>query len=298
MRKPAFRIRRLSTAALRRWPLPMPDADGDKAARGRILVIGGSSAMPGGVVLAANAALRAGAGKLAIATGRSVAALVAVAIPEARVMALSESRSGCIAPAAVRSLDVDDRFDAVLVGPGMENENATRKFVEALMPKVAKSTLVLDARALSVLIAAPTRAISRFSQPVILTPNAGEMAGLSGTSKEAIEERPFDEARTIAEQWNAVVVLKGATTVVAAPDGRVWNHDKPNVGLAISGSGDTLAGIIAGLAARGAPAEQAAAWGVVLHALAGASLMRRFGRLGYLARELPAEVPRLMSRLG
>lgn len=254
--------------------------------------------MPGGVVLAANAALRAGAGKLAIATSRSVAALVAVAIPEARVMALSESRSGWIAPAAARSLDVDDGFGAVLVGPGMENENATRKFVEALLPKVAKATLVLDARALSVLVAAPNRAITRFTQPVILTPNAGEMAGLTGTSKETIEERPFDSARSVAEQWNAVVVLKGAATVVAVPGGRLWKHDKPNVGLAISGSGDTLAGIIAGLAARGASAEQAAAWAVVLHARAGESLVKRFGRLGYLARELPAEVPRLMSRLG
>ena len=150
---------------LRRWPLPMPDAQ--TATRKRADESWSSEVRarcPARVILAANAALRAGAGKLAIATSRSVAALVAVAIPEARVMALAESRSGWIAPAAARSLDVDDGFDAVLVGPGMENENATRKFrrsAAAQESRESRTPLVLDARALSVLVAAPNRVITR-----------------------------------------------------------------------------------------------------------------------------------------
>ena len=294
MRKPTPRARRLDAAALRRWPLPLPRADGDKEARGRILVIGGSRSMPGGVILAANAALRAGAGKLAVATVRSTAPLVAVAVPESRVVALAEGRTGWIAPAAARSIDIEQSLDAVLIGPGMENETATGRFVHALLPRVARvpsATLVLDARALCVF------GSSAFAQPVIMTPNAGELARLSGASKDAIEAHPLEAAGRAADHWHAVVVLKGATTVIAAPDGRLWKHHKPNTGLAVSGSGDTLAGIIAGLAARGVPPEQAAAWGVVLHALAGEALARRFGGLGYLARELPEEIPRLMWRL-
>jgi NAD(P)H-hydrate repair Nnr-like enzyme with NAD(P)H-hydrate dehydratase domain len=93
-------------------------------------------------------------------------------------------------------------------------------------------------------------------------------------------------------------VLKGASTFIAAVNGEMWRHDGANVGLAVSGSGDTLAGIIGGLAARGAALEQASAWGVVLHARAGDALAARFGPLGYFARELAAEVPALMHSLG
>jgi len=300
MRKTTLRAHRLDAATLRRWPLPLPRADGDKEARGRILVIGGSRSMPGAVILAANAALRAGAGKLAVATVRSTAALVAVAVPESRVIGLAEARTGWIAPAAARNIDIEESLDAVLVGPGMENDAASGKFVHALRARVAKiprATLVLDARALCVVGKSAAVPASAFAQPVIMTPNAGELARLSGIGKDAIEARPLEAARRTAEIWNAVVVLKGATTVIAAPDGRLWSHRKPNTGLAVSGSGDTLAGIIAGLAARGASPDQAAAWGVVLHALAGEALARRFGRLGYLARELPAAIPRLMSKV-
>jgi NAD(P)H-hydrate repair Nnr-like enzyme with NAD(P)H-hydrate dehydratase domain len=100
-----------------------------------------------------------------------------------------------------------------------------------------------------------------------------------------------------ARNWNAVVALKGATTFIASPRGQVWRHSGGQPGLATSGSGDVLAGVIAGLAAQGAPLEQAGAWGVVLHAMAGARLARKLGPLGYLARELAGEIPALMKAL-
>jgi NAD(P)H-hydrate repair Nnr-like enzyme with NAD(P)H-hydrate dehydratase domain len=124
------------------------------------------------------------------------------------------------------------------------------------------------------------------------------MAHLSGAGKDDIEADGCAKAQVAARRWNAVVALKGAATFIAAPDGRLWRHDGGNVGLAISGSGDTLAGIIAGLAARGASLEQAGAWGVALHARAGEQLAARIGPLGYLAREIAAEVPMLMHTLG
>ena len=130
----------------------------------------------------------------------------------------------------------------------------------------------------------------------ILTPHAGEMASLLGLSKEAIEANADRIAHTCARRWSAVVVLKGATTRIAGA-GRLWRLAANNISLAISGSGDTLAGIIAALAARGARADQAAVWGVALHAFAGGRLTRRHGAVGALAREIPDELPALMRGL-
>ncbi|RYY77678.1 MAG: NAD(P)H-hydrate dehydratase, partial [Comamonadaceae bacterium] len=118
-------------------------------------------------------------------------------------------------------------------------------------------------------------------------PHAGEMAHLTGDDKEAILDDPLAAARRAAQRWNAVVAVKGPTTVVATPGGTAWQHSGGNCGLATSGSGDTLAGAIAGLCARGASLEQACGWGVVLHAQAGDRLARRLGPVGYLAREIP-----------
>jgi NAD(P)H-hydrate repair Nnr-like enzyme with NAD(P)H-hydrate dehydratase domain len=123
------------------------------------------------------------------------------------------------------------------------------------------------------------------------------MAKLTGDDKEAIAADCAGTAMRAARQWNAVVALKGAITHIAAADGRLWRHEGGNFGLATSGSGDVLAGIIAGLIARGAALEQAAAWGVALHARSGERLARRLGTLGYLARELPGEVPAIMESL-
>lgn len=285
----------IDDALLAAWPLPQPMADGDKEVRGHVLVLGGSREMPGSVILAATAAMRAGAGKLTVATGASVAQLVALAIPESRVIGLPETPEGGIVPSAAQRLDpLADRVDAVLVGPGMQDEAATALLVQALLPRLGRTPIVLDACAMGIV----ARQQERFDIPVIVTPHAGEMAHLTGADKHDILADPDRFAMSAAERWNAVVALKGARTVIATPaDGRLWQHEGGNIGLATSGSGDTLAGIVAGLAARGATLAQAACWGVALHARAGERLAARFGVLGYLAREIPAEVPALMEAL-
>jgi hydroxyethylthiazole kinase-like uncharacterized protein yjeF len=286
---------------LRAWELPMPTPNSDKEGRGHVLVMGGSREMPGAVILAATAALRAGAGKLTIATGRSVAQLVALALPEARVIGLAETDSGGFAHDAVATLDpLADKVTAVLIGPGMQDEPATAALVHALLPRLAGSdtSVVLDACAMGTVLFPPEGAAPfRFDQPVVLTPHAGEMAHLTGVDKEIIVADPDRYGRDAAARWNAVVALKGARTVVTAPDGASWENEGGNIGLATSGSGDTLAGIIAGLAARGATLAQATCWGVALHARAGERLARQFGQLGYLAREIPAEIPFLLEQI-
>ena len=291
----------VDNALLREWALPQTPADGDKEARGHVLVLGGSAEMPGAVILAATAALRAGAGKLTIATGASVAKLVALAIPEARVIALRETADGGFTGDATAELHpLADKVNAILIGPGMQDEAATAALVRALLPRLNGTGVVLDACAMGIILnpdLAPQQPAFRFDHPVIVTPHAGEMAHLTGIAKNDLLAEPHAHALRAAAQWNAVVALKGARTMIAAPDRRSWSHEGGNVGLAISGSGDTLAGIIAGLAARGATLEQAACWGVALHARAGDRLAERFATLGYLAREIPDQVPALMESI-
>jgi NAD(P)H-hydrate repair Nnr-like enzyme with NAD(P)H-hydrate dehydratase domain len=137
----------------------------------------------------------------------------------------------------------------------------------------------------------------RFASPVLLTPHAGELASLTGADKDDIRAQPDAAARLAAQRWHATVALKGALTVIANANNEEWRHQGGNTGLARSGSGDVLAGIIAGLAARGAPLEQAAAWGVALHAMAGEQLSLKHGPQGYLAREISTEVPALLRAM-
>jgi hydroxyethylthiazole kinase-like uncharacterized protein yjeF len=305
------RPRDVDAALLRGWPLPIPSNEADKEGRGHVLVLGGSREMPGAVILAATAALRAGAGKLTIATGNSVAQLVALAIPESRVLGLAENADGGFKVEAVEALDpLADKISAILIGPGMRDEAATARLVHALLPRLEAGNtgggdvgagdvrVVLDAEAMGALLHPPAgHGIPfRFNTPVLLTPHAGEMAHLTGIDKDEIGPAADRIALEAAQRWNAVVVLKGARTVIAAPGGERWQHDGGNVGLATSGSGDVLAGIIAGLAARGAELAQAASWGVALHARAGERLAERLGKLGYLARELSDEIPALLEK--
>jgi hydroxyethylthiazole kinase-like uncharacterized protein yjeF len=139
--------------------------------------------------------------------------------------------------------------------------------------------------------------VRRFERIVVLTPHHGEMARLTGLTKDRIGAEPERHAREAAARWNAVVVLKGPITVIAAPNGACWCHDSDQPGLGTSGSGDVLAGVIGGVAARGARLVQAAAWGVAVHAHAGQALAERIATLGFLARELPDEIPRVMQNL-
>lgn len=274
-------------------PLPEPSSGADKEERGKVLVIAGSREIPGAAVLAGTSALRAGAGKLAIATASSVAQSMAFAMPEARVFALPELASGGLCkPDGEVARTAFKRCAAVLIGPGMQDETATIAFVQELLGMCPDNVpLVLDALAMNVLLE-----IGRFHRPVVITPHAGEMAHLERRRKSESDDMRAIGLRA-AKLWNATVALKGATTWVATPAGEVWRHVGNLPGLATSGSGDTLAGIVAGLAARGATLEQAAIWGVRLHAEAGRRLAEHVGSVGFLAREIADEIPAALAAL-
>jgi ADP-dependent NAD(P)H-hydrate dehydratase len=278
---------------LRTIHLPSPASDADKEARGRIMVVGGSAEVPGALSLAGEAALRAGAGKLQLATPQSVSQAMAIAVPEARVFGLDE-HGGEIWPDGIAAIEeAASHCDAVLIGPGMIDKTPACE-VTARLLVVHGPGFVIDAAAMAGCWERPelTRA---HGGRVILTPHAGEVAGLSGKPKEEIEADPLRAAREAAERLQAVVMVKGERTFVAAPDGRGWAHAGGSVGLGTSGSGDVLAGIIAGLLARGALPETAALWGIFLHGQAGQRLSQSVGPFGFLARELSPEVPGLMA---
>ena len=285
-------------ALLRRLPLPKPDDDASKEERGRVLVVGGSTQVAGAVRLAGEAALRAGAGKLQLATVASSAAALGMAVPESLVVALPQSRTGEIAGAsAAKALAKQaSGVDALLVGPGMSSARAAHALLAPLVGRLRDdATLVLDAAAILALHSDASM-LAPLAERAVLTPHAGEMASLLGVEKDAVEAAPAELALGAAGRFGAVVVLKGATSWIATPEGALYRYDGGNVGLATSGSGDTLAGIVAGLAARGAPPLTAVVWGVFLHGSAGRALARRMGELGFLARELLAEIPPLLRR--
>ena len=283
-------MRTLDKRALRDWPLPHADDASDKEDRGQVLVVAGSREIPGAALLSATAALRAGAGKLTIATAQSVAPGLALLMPEARVIALPETAAGGFLPSGAELLaQCAASSSAVLIGPGLLDAQGSCEFILDLLRQLTRVPVILDALAMDVVLQSP-----RFEQPVLLTPHAGEMAHLSGQSKDEVIADAPALAQDMARTHQAVIALKGATTIIMSPEGAAWRHVSGNAGLGTSGSGDVLAGIMTGLAARGAPLVQAAAWGVVLHALAGKRLAERHGRLGFLARELLLEIPPVM----
>lgn len=288
--------RRVTPALLRSLPLPHPDESADKESRGQVMVVGGAVEMPGALVLAGIAALRAGAGKLRMATCESIAPLVGIAVPEARVVRLPETPTGGIDPAAAETIvGGAGRFDALLIGPGMMDEEAVSALTLRVLAGV-EGPVVVDAGAMSCLH--DTRdALHRVEGRAVVTPHAGEMARLLGIEREEVSRDPAGIARRAAEELRCVVALKGSVTHVAAPDGDAYRYDSGSVGLATSGSGDTLAGIVAGLLARGADPVRAAVWAVALHGGAGNVLTGRVGPVGFLARELLDEIPRVMTRL-
>ncbi|WP_166761538.1 NAD(P)H-hydrate dehydratase [Xanthomonas euroxanthea] len=284
----APRMRMLTAAALRSMPLPAPG--GDKEQRGRVLIVGGSMRVPGAVLLAGEAALRTGAGKLQIATAASVAPGMALAVPEALVLGLAQNGQGEIVRGH-RALDgAMAACDAAVIGPGMASSATTTAMVRRAAEQ-AVCTLVLDAGALSRGLRAP------IGRPFVLTPHAGEMATLAGNDKAAVEAAPGEYALKFAQKLRSVVIVKGADSFIAGPDGTLWMHRGGASGLGTSGSGDVLAGLIAGFAARGCDALGAALWGVFVHAAAGRQLAKRIGPVGFLARELGLEVPGILDRL-
>ncbi|MFP6931122.1 ADP-dependent NAD(P)H-hydrate dehydratase [Xanthomonas hortorum] len=251
---------------------------------------GTASAMPGATLAAVAICNLPAPARSAASPASSAAPGMALAVPEALVLGLAQNGQGEITRGH-RALDAAlEACDAAVIGPGMASSATTAALVKSAAEK-AVCTLVLDAGALSRGLRAPV------GRPFVLTPHAGEMAALAGDDKAAIEAAPGEYALTYAKTLRSVVIVKGADSFIAGPEGALWVHRGGASGLGTSGSGDVLAGLIAGFAARGCDALTAALWGVFVHAAAGKLLSKRIGTVGFLARELGVEVPGILDRL-
>ena len=284
----------LNTAWLKANPLPDHHDNVDKNGRGRVLVIGGSRRVPGGMLLTAEAAFRAGAGKVTIATIASAAIPIGIAFPACAVLALPETEAGEIAPdSADLILKEMPNHDAIVFGPAMIEETGVRTLLADLLPQLPDDMfLLLDAFALRA-ATDHVDAIRERGAHVVLTPHEGELAAMLDISRETVAADPLAALTEAASTFGCAVMVKGSTSHLMAGD-TCLAYAGGGFGLAVSGSGDVLAGLIAGLGARGLAPLDAAAWGIWLHGEAGRRLSETMGPLGYLARELAPLVPGLM----
>jgi ADP-dependent NAD(P)H-hydrate dehydratase len=277
-------------------PLPRLTGEVDKNARGSVLVVGGSPVAPGAIILAARAALRVGAGRAQIAIPKSLGISAGLVFFECGVCAFSETPKGN--PAATAAAEIIEKAncpDVIAIGPGLMDGKSATALTLNLLKKRKGPTFVIDALAMVGLWNCQAQ-LHQHKGKIILTPHAGEMALLSGLAKENINREPVGVARNAAQRLSSVIVLKGSTTIIAAPDGSSYGFHSATSGLATAGSGDVLTGLISGIAARGVPALHAAIWGVYLHATGGARLARRHGAIGFLASEIDAEIPSLLDK--
>ena len=284
----------LDTAWLKAHPLPDHHDNVDKNGRGRVLVIGGGRRVPGGMLLTAEAAFRAGAGKVTIATIASAAIPIGIAFPSCAVVALPETASGEIAAESAETILAEmTNHDAIVFGPAMIDKRIVGQLLAALLPELPKDMfLLLDAFALRA-AADHVDAIRARSDHVVLTPHEGELAALLDVDRDEVASDPPRALAKAAERFGCAVMVKGATSHLMAGDACL-SYAGGGLGLAVSGSGDILAGLIASLGAQGLPPLQAAAWGIWLHGEAGRRLSETMGPIGYLARELSPLVPGLM----
>ncbi|MEX2247597.1 MAG: NAD(P)H-hydrate dehydratase [Dehalococcoidia bacterium] len=273
--------------------LPARPKDSNKGTFGRVLVVAGSSSYVGAPRLAAEAAYRVGAGLVTVACAAQVQPSIAPALPEATYLPY-ESESGALTPAAGREIiEALDSYDVLLIGPGLSQAPGVGDVVAGILAKVPEraAACVIDADALNALAQQPAWS-KQITRPCVLTPHAGEMSRLLGATVEAVQGDRLGVAVKAAAEWRQAVVLKGAHTVIAAPDGRACVSPHANPLLATAGTGDVLAGAIAGLLAQGMAPFEAACCGVFLHGLAAEEAGDALGDRGMLAGDLLPALPR------
>jgi hydroxyethylthiazole kinase-like uncharacterized protein yjeF len=283
----------VTPAALRGWPLPDPGSD--KEARGQLLVVGGTQHTTGAARLAGEAALRVGAGKLAVVTVEHGAGPLAVSLPEAQVIGLPGDPGSLSPESAEAVVDRAAAAHVVLVGPGFADPAASVALLERVLPRL-QCPLVVDALGSAYLTEHP-EGLHHLDGSVVLTVNPEELAHTAGDEPDRVARDPLPAARRVADRARVVVVCGGTRKHVVTPSGDAWVVEGGGPGLGVSGSGDVQAGIVAGLLARGAEPAQAGVWGAYTHARAGERLAADVGTVGFLARELPDQVPAVLSEL-
>ncbi|RPJ17143.1 MAG: NAD(P)H-hydrate dehydratase [Desulfobacteraceae bacterium] len=272
--------------------------DAHKGGTGHLFIIAGSPGKTGAAAMTAMAAMRAGAGLVTVGLPKSLNPAVEPIILEAMTCPLPENSEGFLS---------EDSFDAIMhnltgkkcvaIGPGLGTDSSTKKLILEVL-RSSSLPVVIDADGLNLLVG-ETSLLKKIKVPVILTPHPGEMSRLTGNTVELIQKDRISCARDFAREFKVNLVLKGAGTVIAHPDGNVFINPSGNPGMASGGMGDILTGIIAGFVAQGYPADEAARIGVYLHGKAGDRLAESMGPFGFIASDIlnaiPAQIGALMN---
>lgn len=283
------------------WLPPRPSSS-HKGSYGRVLVVAGSTGMTGAAALASEAALRAGAGLVTLATPKHLNPILESLLPEVMTLPLPETEAGSLAISATSAiLEFAEKTKSVLaIGPGLSQHPETVSFVHQLVRENQKQGLglrmVIDADGLNAL-SQDRNILSLLDRETVLTPHPGEMARLTGASVPTLEKDRIHTAQQFASEHSLTLVFKGAPTVSADANGEVWINSTGNPGMATGGMGDVLTGVIAGLMAQGIASETAAALGVYLHGLAADIAAEALGMHGLIASDVLKAVPQAIASL-
>ncbi|MCV0404046.1 MAG: NAD(P)H-hydrate dehydratase [Chloroflexi bacterium] len=278
--------------------LPERPVRAHKGDFGRVLVVAGSTEYPGAAMLTALGAMRSGAGLVRVAAAESVAARLAGLVPELTWMVLDEEAPGLIAPSGWRRVTTEvSQHDAVVIGPGLGAQPATQRRTRNLVTGLTVPAVV-DADGLNAL-ASGGNWWTGLGASLVLTPHPGEFARLTNADAPSSDddEARLTAARDAALRWQQVVVLKGANTVVADPDGDVLRSAVSSPAMATAGTGDLLAGSVGAFLAAGMPPFEAAGCAVAVHGAAGLLAEDRIGRAGVMARDIAALFPEAIEQL-
>ena len=278
------------------FKLPARPRDGHKGTFGTVVVLAGSQGYTGAAYLTSMGAARSGAGIVRLMVAQSIYPILAEKCTEVVVGPVPEISPGIVGHSALSAvLRGFTGAAAGIVGPGIGRDTSTRRLIEDLLHKVTVP-LVLDADALN-LLSEHRSILPKLSPDIVLTPHPAEFGRLANLETGAVQKDRRGIASRFAKTWNKVVVLKGAGTVIAAPDGRITLNPIATPALASGGTGDVLAGLIGGLMAQKLPAFEAAVTGVHIHSVAGTDLEASMGQAGVLASDLLPQIPRVMERL-
>jgi hydroxyethylthiazole kinase-like uncharacterized protein yjeF len=287
----------LITPTWARGVLPERPLNSNKGTFGRVLVTAGSLHYIGAAYLACSGAQRVGAGLVTLATARSLQPILAAKLSEVTYLPLPESQPGFISVEAGDIITRQSRqYDVLLIGCGLGQDPSTIELISSLILEKELPLPVLDADALNMLPRIPEW-WQWLIDDAILTPHPGEMSRLTGLSIDEIQADRLGITRRFAAEWHQTIVLKGAYTIIATADGRCRISPFANAGLASAGTGDVLAGVIAGLVAQGLKPFDAAALGVYLHGLAGEKVKNEIGDTGMIASDLLPVLPLVINQL-
>jgi len=274
--------------------LPFRPPDGNKGTFGSVLVIAGARGFSGAAAMASYAALKAGAGLVRLAVPRGIIDSLEGRPLEVIKIPLPQTDAESISPAAMENIKPFLKSSsAVVIGPGITTHPETAVFLKTLLPEI-RIPCIIDADAINIIAQYPEIA-AKMNAPLIMTPHPGEFARLIRSTPRKINQNRFDFVAKYAGKFNCVLVLKGAPTLVAAPDGRIYVNTTGNSGLASAGSGDVLVGLIGGFVAQRKALLDAAVTGVFMHGLAADQAMEENNEYALTAADLLEQIPRAFN---